>query len=647
MAQFTREDFMRDAMERYGSSPQQAPDNASEQGIFGDVIDMGQRGAAKAAAGDLETLGQLTGSQSIKDAGRSVGAWGEGQLQQVSPEMREAMGKQFVVENEDGSIGAGDAWGDWRAWAGQGATIAGQIGAMVFGTKGAGLVARPVARKAASLVIKDTVKESIKGGALNSVRAAYAAAPTDAAKRAVLDQAIGRLGAIGYGAHTTAMASGMRAQQAEREAREYLNALGNDELNAKEDYQQAYWELADGEMQGASIGDIRRAAIDSIAERAATGAWSDPKAVAADFASGYLGGAFAGIGGAAGKVGTTRAGAAMRGLATEGVTESVQSGATQYAVNQAVQEWADETRDPMAGVLASALNDGVLGGVFGGVVGGVRGPEVKVERRVVTGDEQMDDMIHGLDQRQAERGASISSEIDSMFASARNPLMPGQSDAVMDIPAYQRQAEIPVVDELAPVAAPAAEQQAEIAAAPLAAPIPQVDMPAFRQVDPIEETPAFLRQSIARAGSETDSVFGPLKTMRITKRGKPFASEKEAANASRKGTETPVPLNGGGFGVAEIAEVEQARSEQAAAVPQENGQEVRDNAELQPLAQAVDTGYREVIPAQQPQAEVFNEQAPQVLAVGSEGQGDQLGAGEPVSESTERSGRLRCGSTCT
>ncbi|WP_162516173.1 PLxRFG domain-containing protein [Aeromonas veronii] len=643
MAKFTREDFMRDAMERYGSSPQQAPDSASEQGIVGDVIDMGQRGAAQTAAGDLETLGQLTGSQSIKDAGRSVGAWGEGQLQQVSPEMREAMGKQFVVENEDGSIGAGDAWGDWRAWAGQGATIAGQIGAMVFGTKGAGLVARPVARKAASLVIKDTVKESIKGGALNSVRAAFAAAPTDAAKRAVLDQAIGRLGAIGYGAHTTAMASGMRAQQAEREAREYLNALGNDELNAKEDYQQAYWELADGEMQGASIGDIRRAAIDSIAERAATGAWSDPKAVAADFASGYLGGAFAGIGGAAGKVGTTRAGAAMRGLATEGVTESVQSGATQYAVNQAVQEWADETRDPMAGVLSSALNEGTLGGAFGGVVGGVRGPEaqaaskpvVRVERRVVTGDEQMDDMIHGLDQRQAERGASISSEIDSMFAGARNPLMPGQSDAVMDIPAYQRQAEIPVADELAPVSAPIVEQQAEIAAAPLAAPIPQADMPAFRQVDPIEETPAFLRQSIARAGSETDSVFGPLKTMRITKRGKPFASEKEAANASRKGTETPVPLNGGGFGVAEIAEVEQARGEQAAAVPQEIGQEVRDNTDLQPLVQAVDTGYRELIPATQPQAEVSNEQAPQVLAVGSEGQGDQLVAGEPVSEGAE------------
>ncbi|MGL4649133.1 MAG: hypothetical protein ACRC1H_06980, partial [Caldilineaceae bacterium] len=394
----------------------------------------------------------------------------------------------------------------------------------------------------------------------------------------------------------------MRAQQAEQEARGFLNGLGNDELNANPIYQQAYWDLADGEMQGASVGDIRRAAIDSIAEKAATDAWSDPRALSADFLSGMLTGAGGGVGGVLSKVGTTRAGAAARGFVGEGATEAWQGGETQRAVNQAVQEWADETRDPMAGVLSSALNEGTLGGAFGGVVGGVRGPEaqaastpvVRVERRVVTGDEQMDDRIHGLDQRQAERGASISSEIDSMFAGARNQLMPSQSDAVMDIPAYQRQAEMPVAEALVPAAAPVIEQQAETAAAPLAAPIPQADMPAFRQVDPIEETPAFLRQSIARAGSDTDSVFGPLKTMRITKRGKPFASEKEAANASRKGTETPVPLNGGGFGVADIAEVEQASSEQAAAVPQENGQEVRDNAEPQPLAQAVDTGYREV-----------------------------------------------------
>ncbi|MFB2850252.1 LPD38 domain-containing protein [Aeromonas veronii] len=656
MAQFTREDFMRDAMARYGSEAKPDP-KQDEQGIIMDGLDMFQRGLGQTLGGDLETVGQIADSQGIKDAGRGVSAWADDQLQEVSTPMREAMGKQFFQENtETGAIEAGDAWSDPRAYWGNFMNVMGQFTGLVGGTKGAGVLAKPVLRGAGKLLAKDlvegqarelvakaTVKDAIQSGALDATRAAYLAAPSEAAKRAVLDKAIGRLTSIGYGAHAGAMASGMRAQQAEQEARGFLNGLGNDELNANPIYQQAYWDLADGEMQGASVGDIRRAAIDSVAEKAATDAWSDPRALSADFLSGMLTGAGGGVGGVLGKVGTTRAGAAARGFVGEGATEAWQGGETQRAVNQAVQEWADETRDPMAGVLSSALNEGTLGGAFGGVVGGVRGPEaqaaskpvVRVERRVVTGDEQMDDMIHGLDQRQAERGASISSEIDSMFAGARNQLMPSQSDAVMDIPAYQRQAEMPVAEALVPAAAPVIEQQAETAAAPLAAPIPQADMPAFRQVDPIEETPAFLRQSIARAGSDTDSVFGPLKTMRITKRGKPFASEKEAANASRKGTETPVPLNGGGFGVADIAEVEQARSEQAAAVPQENGQEVRDNAEPQPLAQAVDTGYREVIPAQQPQAEVTNEQAPQVLAVGSEGQGDQLVTGEPVAAGAE------------
>uniref|UniRef100_UPI0022E0E83A methyltransferase n=1 Tax=unclassified Aeromonas TaxID=257493 RepID=UPI0022E0E83A len=73
-----------------------------------------------------------------------------------------------------------------------------------------------------------------------------------------------------------------------------------------------------------------------------------------------------------------------------------------------------------------------------------------------------------------------------------------------------------------------------------------------------------VRQSIAKAGSATDSVFGPLQSLRITRKGKPFATEKEAAMASRKGQEMPVPLNGGGFGVAAIGEVQQAQAQQGA-----------------------------------------------------------------------------------
>lgn len=124
-------------------------------------------------------------------------------------------------------------------------------------------------------------------------------------------------------------------------------------------------------------------------------------------------------------------------------------------------------------------------------------------------------------------------------------------------------------------------------------------------------------QSIEQAGSATDSVFGPLKSLRITRKGKPFGTEKEAAMASRKGKEIPVPLNGGGFGVAEIAEVEQVRTEQPTP------------SQPQQLAPAVDTGYRDVIPSSE-QSEVTHGQPTPIPAISSKGQRDQPGAGEPA-----------------
>lgn len=121
----------------------------------------------------------------------------------------------------------------------------------------------------------------------------------------------------------------------------------------------------------------------------------------------------------------------------------------------------------------------------------------------------------------------------------------------------------------------------------------------------------------APASAEPDSILGPLKTLRITRKGKPFASEKEAAMASRKGKETPVPLKGGGFGVAEIAEIEQVRAEQPTP------------SQPQKLAPAVDTGYRDVIPSSE-QSEVTHGQPTPIPAISSERSGDQPGAGDPV-----------------
>ncbi|WP_439829930.1 LPD38 domain-containing protein [Aeromonas veronii] len=156
-------------------------------------------------------------------------------------------------------------------------------------------------------------------------------------------------------------------------------------------------------------------------------------------------------------------------------------------------------------------------------------------------------------------------------------------------------------------------------------------------------------------GSATESAVGPLQTLRITRKGKPFATEKEAAMASRKGKEMPVQLNGGGFGVAEIAEVEQVK---AAATTQPSAPQLDDisvtdqnqpsdqsaasvsaetvqapsatSGDASQLAPAIDTGYREVIPVNQPQTEVSNEPVTPVPAISSEGQGDQPGAGEPA-----------------
>ncbi|WP_414626939.1 LPD38 domain-containing protein [Aeromonas hydrophila] len=122
-----------------------------------------------------------------------------------------------------------------------------------------------------------------------------------------------------------------------------------------------------------------------------------------------------------------------------------------------------------------------------------------------------------------------------------------------------------------------------------------------------------MRGSVS-VGVETDPTIGPLKSLRVTRKGKPFASEKEAQLASRKGLETPVSLNGGGFGVAEISEVERAKAGQS------------NNRQPQKLTPAVDTGYRDAIPSSE-QPEVTHDQPARIPASSSEGQGDQPGAG--------------------
>ncbi|MGL4755029.1 MAG: hypothetical protein ACRCXB_21925, partial [Aeromonadaceae bacterium] len=121
-------------------------------------------------------------------------------------------------------------------------------------------------------------------------------------------------------------------------------------------------------------------------------------------------------------------------------------------------------------------------------------------------------------------------------------------------------------------------------------------------------------QSIERAGSEPDSIFGQLKSLRITKRGQPFSSQKEAQLASRK-TETPIALPEGGFGVVDKAELEQVQASQAAVTQPSSNTGQLDQAEpvpeivADPAGQDVSQEVTDGMPQQLPAPEAVREDA--------------------------------------
>jgi len=118
----------------------------------------------------------------------------------------------------------------------------------------------------------------------------------------------------------------------------------------------------------------------------------------------------------------------------------------------------------------------------------------------------------------------------------------------------------------------------------------------------------------------------------MTRRGKPFGSEKEAAHASRQ-DETPVPLDGGGFGIAKIADVERASAKPL------DGASVADLSQSSDLPAQGVSGETVTAPSQgeasQQPAEVRDARITQVPAIGGEGQSDQPGAGVPTAAGAE------------
>ncbi|MCQ4052373.1 LPD38 domain-containing protein [Aeromonas sp. SG16] len=400
----------------------------------------------------------------------------------------------------------------------------------------------------------------------------------------------------------------------------------------------------------------------------------------------------------------------LKGAATEAPGEFGEEWLQQYVGNTTQNQMANtQLVDPMAGTLDAGLH-GAAGGVMaGGAMGGTAAKFAKVlhvNRDNLTQEQAIQIVESSMKKRGAddatarqvaERAANMMANPELSYADNpmtetagqvvdQSPLGPsaGKFDEVRDVPSYLRRdgtadrfkgmaenspvqealagSPAPTVDDLLSqamsqpgedIAATAISGQQSVAADnAVGQPTAATDTAGESVADDAAQAQP---QEQNAAPSALDAVVGQLQTLRITRKGKPFASEKEAAMASRKGKEMPVPLNGGGFGVAEIAEVEQAKAAATTqpSAPQLYNISVTDpnrpsdqpaasvSAETDPapsatageagqLAPAIDTGYREVIPVNQPQAEVSNEPVTPVPASGSEGQGYQPGAGEPA-----------------
>ncbi|ENC9557669.1 hypothetical protein ABLF39_003535 [Aeromonas hydrophila] len=596
-----------------------------------------------AGAGDLAT----SGAESLTEG--------------MSADAKEAMGRRLIDETPEGRLTLGDGAGDIDVWA---MKMAQGVGSILPTLMAGGVTG--VAAKAS--IGRAVTASMVKRGATQEVAEAVAAKAVSkiATGAAVTTGATGSVGSAGVNTRDTVL------------------GMSFDELAASDTFRQSFTRI-DQDQQTQHLSDDEKLGLarEETANMASRATMSDAKVWGAAAMGSMMGDAmlFKMLAGKAATGGVLKG--AAKGAAGEGISETLEEGVQQYAVNESLNEVAAADIDPMKGVVSSALEGGLIGmgtgGALGGV-GGLRGGKSQVESE---GGAQVDpalaEEVAPIEQGEPVPADTASAPVEPGLAPAvdtvaepvmpvgeQNPLGPSASqfDEMRDVPAYLRRDDTadrfkgmaensqtqevlagspaPAVDDLLSQATP---QQDEAILEPVMA---------EQQLSPTEDVsePPLAQSTEPPA---LDAVVGPLQTLRITRKGKPFATEKEAAMASRKDKEMPVPLNGGGFGVAEIAEVEKA---QAAATTQPNttpldGTGITDSsqpydlsaasvsAEIVPapsspasdtsqLAPAIDTGYREVIPANQPQAEVSNEPITPIPAIGSERQGDQPGTGEPA-----------------
>ncbi|WP_421221835.1 LPD38 domain-containing protein [Aeromonas enteropelogenes] len=510
----------------------------------------------------------------------------------MSDDAKEALGRSLVSESPSGRTVWGEGAGDIDVWA---MKMANGIGSLLPTLASGGITGLAAKATVGRMVTTSMMKRGV----------------TQEVAELVASKTVSRL-ATGA-AVTTGMTGSVGS--AGTNARNAVLGMSFDELSNSTTFRDAFRRI-DTDQRSAQFSDSEKLqmAREETANLASQATMGDAKTWGAAAVGTLMGDTmlFKMLAGKAVGGGMLRK--VVKGAVGEGGGEAIEEGTQQFSVNEALSDVAGADLDPYQGVVPAALEGGLIGAGVGSAAGGIAGLR--------------SDDIAAQDELASEANQTEPAQPDSEEVAPepavepevkQSPLGPGnnQFDELRDVPAYLRQDN--TADRFKGLA-----ENSEVQTALAEDPAPTVDellAQAGNQKVESDTSPEPMSDRESPVSlSPTEATIGPLHSFRMTKRGQPFSSEKEALLASRQGQEVPVPLNGGGFGVADIAEVERVKADQP------------NVAQTQQLTPAVDTDYRDFLSPNE-QLEVAHDQPVQISAIGGERQGDQLGAGQPAAES--------------
>lgn len=335
------------------------------QGFGGDVVDSIQYGLAQAGGGLAETGYQLTGIEALADARNASNNWGKSQLEEMSPEGRDAMTAQIFEESKpdaygETSLGLGEGATNWKTWALQLSSLAGQMVPQIALGGGFASLGAKVAGK---VVMKTAAKKAMASGATKEASILAGKKAAEAAFASVR----GGAGVVGYAAVGTAIAGGMIGN----EVREEVMEMTNEQLDQSNEYRKLYYQLQDMQPE-LDVEGLRDLTKRTLADRTATTVQKDPMLITSNLLMEAVGGKFLddifrGVGSGSRSIN------AGKQFAVQGSTEAAQGGIEKYASNAAIiSEGVDPHRDAFDGVKGAAANEGILGGALGGAMGAAR-----------------------------------------------------------------------------------------------------------------------------------------------------------------------------------------------------------------------------------------------------------------------------------